>query len=209
MGSKASALPTWDGQGQSLPSKRWDSTINPTMESMPCHWPAYMHTFCQRSHFQRSDGNGGPLPHARRAHLPTQNRYTVTRTGLNHSQLHKQRMSTGQGKDNHTDSHRHRDDSINERRLKATVSISSLSEKIKSLHPPRTLGDGHAACLIAGGVGELISVTGWNLLTGIGCDSWLTCQETFILLYRPIILWAKRVNCADQYVWDELAGPTK
>lgn len=59
IGSKASALPTWDGQGQSLSSKRRDSTINPTMESMPCHWPAYMHTSCQKSHFQRSKGNGG------------------------------------------------------------------------------------------------------------------------------------------------------
>lgn len=59
MGSKASALPTWDGQGQSLSSKRWDSTINPTLESMPCHWPAYMHTFCQRSHFPRSERKQG------------------------------------------------------------------------------------------------------------------------------------------------------
>lgn len=59
MGSKASALPTWDGQGQALSSTRRDSTINPTMESMPCRWPAYMPTSCQKSHFQRSEGNRG------------------------------------------------------------------------------------------------------------------------------------------------------
>lgn len=68
MGSKASALLTWDGQGQSLSSKRWDSTINPTMESMPCRWPAYMHTFCRRSHFQRSERYRGQQ-HTRLEHI--------------------------------------------------------------------------------------------------------------------------------------------
>lgn len=84
MGSKASALPTWDGQGQSLSSKRRDSTINPTMESMPLCWPAYMHTSCQRSHFQRSEGNRGSVKQASEAHLPTQRCCTVTLTAPNH-----------------------------------------------------------------------------------------------------------------------------
>lgn len=75
--------------------------------------------------------------------------------------------------------------------------------------PSKNPCDRHAACLIGGGVGETISVTGWSLLGGTSRDSWLTCEETFILLYRAIILQVKRVNCADQYVWDELAGPPK
>lgn len=99
MGSKASALPTWDGQGQSLSSTRRDSTINPTMESMPCHWPAYMHTSCQRSRFQRSEGNKGPPKHASRTHLPTQCCYTVTKAAPNHSQVTQANKSTGHSKD--------------------------------------------------------------------------------------------------------------
>lgn len=75
--------------------------------------------------------------------------------------------------------------------------------------PSKNPCDRHAACLIGRGVGETISVTGWSLLGGTSRDSWLTCEETFILLYRAIILRVKRVNCADQYVWDELAGPPK
>lgn len=91
MGSKASALFTWDGQGQSLSSKRRDSTINPNMESMLLCWPAYMHTFCQRSHLQRSEENmgGGSPKHAPEAHPPTEWCYTVALTGRNCRSINK------------------------------------------------------------------------------------------------------------------------
>lgn len=46
------ALLTRDEQGQSLWSKQWDSTINPTMESTHCQWPANMSASCQSSDFK-------------------------------------------------------------------------------------------------------------------------------------------------------------
>lgn len=46
------ALLTWDEQGQSLRSKQWDSTINRTMESTHCQWPANMSASCQSSDFK-------------------------------------------------------------------------------------------------------------------------------------------------------------
>lgn len=59
MGSKASALHTLDGQGQSLSSKRGDSTINPAVESMPLPLACQNAHFLSWNHFHRSERGRG------------------------------------------------------------------------------------------------------------------------------------------------------